>query len=149
MRCFVHDRVYVSFVMCPHFFSAFSYSNHILHILCEFIGIYIQPLLMNMLSKDNMGLYRDDRLFILCKINKQQTERVRKKAISFFKNIDFKIETVTNLTEVEFLDVTFNLENNACSTALRCGSFSEKTSIKSTCAVMRRIIITFGNKIFL
>ena len=32
---------------------------------------------------------------------------------------------------------------------LRCGSFSEKTSKKSTCAVMIRIIITFANQMFL
>ena len=32
--------------------------------------------------------------------------------MSIFKYIDFKTETVTNLTEVDFLDVTFNLENN-------------------------------------
>ena len=37
---------------------------------------------------------------------------MRKKIISVFKNIDFKIEIVTNLTEVDFLDVTLNLENN-------------------------------------
>ena len=80
--------------------------------LCELIGIYIQSLLKNILSKDNMGLYRDDGLFILRKINKQQTDRVRKKIISVFKNIDFRIEIVTNLTEVDFLDITLNLENN-------------------------------------
>ena len=28
---------------------------------------------------------------------------------SIFKNIDFKTEVVTNLTEVDFLDVIFNL----------------------------------------
>ena len=32
--------------------------------------------------------------------------------MSIFKYIDFKNETVTNLTEVDFLDVTFNLGNN-------------------------------------
>ena len=80
--------------------------------LCELIKIYIQSLLINILLKDNMGLYRDDGLFILRKINKQQTDRVRKKIINIFKNLDFKIETVTNLTEVDFLDVTFNLEDN-------------------------------------
>ena len=80
--------------------------------LCELIGVYIQSLLTNILLNDNMGLYRHDGLFILCKINKQQTDRIRKKIISIFKNIDFKIEIVTNLTEVDFLDVTFNLENN-------------------------------------
>ena len=80
--------------------------------LCKLIGIYIQSLLTNILSKDNMGLSRDNGLFILRKINKQQTDTVREKIISIFKNIEFKIEVVTNLTEVDFLDVTFNLENN-------------------------------------
>ena len=80
--------------------------------LCELIGIYIQSLLINILSKDIMGLYKDDGLIILRKANKQQTDRVRKKIISIFKNINIKIETVTNLTEVDFLGVTFNLENN-------------------------------------
>ena len=69
-------------------------------------------LLINILSKDNMGLYRDDGLFILLRINKEQADWVWNKIISIFKNIDFKIEIVTKLTEVEFLDVTFNLENN-------------------------------------
>ena len=80
--------------------------------LCELIEIYIQSFLTNILSKDNMGLYRDVGFFILCKINKQQTDRTLKKIISIFKNIDFKIVIVTNLTEVDFLDVTFNFKNN-------------------------------------
>ena len=80
--------------------------------VCELIGIYIQYLLTNILSKDDMGLYRDDGLFILRNINKQQTDKIQKKIISNFKNINFKIEIVTNLTEVDFLDVIFNLENN-------------------------------------
>ena len=82
--------------------------------LCELIGIYIQSLLINILSKDIMGLYKDDGLIILRKANKQQTDRVRKKIISIFKNIDFETDIVTNITEVDFLDVTFNLENNTC-----------------------------------
>ena len=68
--------------------------------------------LSNLFVKPFMGLYRDDGLFILLKINKQQTDRVQTKIISIFKNIDFKIEIDTNLTEVDILDVTFNLENN-------------------------------------
>ena len=79
--------------------------------LCKLIGIYIQSLLTNILSKDKMGLYRDDALFTLCKISKQQIDRVLKKMIRIFKNINFKTEIVTNLTEVDFLGVTFNLEN--------------------------------------
>ena len=60
-----------------------------------------------------MGLYRDDGLLMLCKINKQQRDKVGMKIISIFKNVDFKINIVTNLTGVHFLDVTYNLENNA------------------------------------
>ena len=70
--------------------------------LCELIGIYIQSLLTNILSKDKMGLYRDDGLFILRRKNKQQIDRVRRKIISLFENIDFKIKILTNLTEVDF-----------------------------------------------
>ena len=79
---------------------------------CELIGIYIQSLLESSLEKDQMGLDRDDGLIILRNINNQQTDKIRKKVISAFKSIDFKIETTTNLTEVNFLNVTFNLEWN-------------------------------------
>ena len=57
-----------------------------------------------------MGLYRD---VILCNINNQQTQKIRKQIISIFKSIDFKVEIKTNLTEFNFLDVAFNLEQNS------------------------------------
>ena len=38
-----------------------------------------------------MGLYRDDGLFILRKINKQQTDKIRKKIISIFKLSTLKL----------------------------------------------------------
>ena len=53
--------------------------------LCELIRIYTQPLLTNLLSKDNMSLYRENVLFILCKISKQQTDRVRIKTNQYFR----------------------------------------------------------------
>ena len=59
-----------------------------------------------------MGLYRDDGLIILRNINNQQTNKIRKQIISIFKSIDFKIEITTNVTEVNFFEVTFNLERN-------------------------------------
>ena len=57
-----------------------------------------------------MDLYRD---VILCNINNQQTQKIRKQIISIFKSIDFKVEITTNLTEFNFLDVAFNLERNS------------------------------------
>ena len=83
--------------------------------LCELIGISIQSLLtdsIELITKENIGLYRDDRLILLRNINSQQADRLRKRIIKKFQSINFKIEIVTNLQEVDFLDVTFNLINN-------------------------------------
>ena len=83
--------------------------------LCELIGIYIQSLLtdsIELITKENIGLYRDDGLILLRNINSQQTDRLRKRIIKKFQSIGFKIEIVTNLQEVDFLDVTFNLIKN-------------------------------------
>lgn len=44
--------------------------------VAELIGINIQCLLTNILSKDDMVLYRGNGLFILRKVNKQQTDRI-------------------------------------------------------------------------
>ena len=60
-------------------------------------------LLANILSKDDMVLYRGNGLFILRKVNKQQTDRIWKTIISIFKNINFKIEIVINLGKVDLL----------------------------------------------
>ena len=78
--------------------------------LCELVGIYIQSLLENTLENDQMGLYPGDGPIILCNISNQQTDKIRKKIISIFKSIDFKIEITANLTEVDFFDLTSNLE---------------------------------------
>ena len=44
-------------------------------------------------------------------LNGQQTDGTRKKIIKIFKEIGFDIEIETNLKEVNFLDITFNLNN--------------------------------------
>ena len=83
--------------------------------LCELIGIYIQSLLtdwIELITKENIGLYRNDALILLRNINSQQTNRLRKRIIKKFQSIGFKIEIATNLQEVDFLDVTFNLIND-------------------------------------
>ena len=52
-----------------------------------------------------------------------------------------------------FVDMLLFMKNDIFleldhTTTFRCESFSEKTSEKSTCAVMVRIIITFANQTF-
>ena len=61
------------------------------------------------LGRTHVGLYRDDGLGIVKNLNAQQIDRTRKKIIKIFKDIGFDIEIETNLKEVDFLDITFNL----------------------------------------
>ena len=56
-------------------------------------------------------LYRDDGLLILRNVNGQQIDRMHKNIIKIFKGIGFAIDVKTNLKIVDFLDITFNLNN--------------------------------------
>ena len=58
-----------------------------------------------------MGLYRDDDLIDLKNNNGQQTDKIKKKIAQIFKDTNFRINTITNLVEINFLDVTFYLAN--------------------------------------
>ena len=61
------------------------------------------------IDKKNTGLYRDDGLVVLKNINARGIDKVRKIIIKMFKDIWFQLEIKTNLKQVEFLDLTFNL----------------------------------------
>ena len=79
--------------------------------ICELVGIYILSSLTKEIQKEHSGLYRDDGLIILKKHNGQQTDRKRKNIIKIFKELGFKIQIETKLKEVNFLDITLNLNN--------------------------------------
>ena len=78
----------------------------------ELVGIYILSNLTIFIGKKDVGLYRDDGLLILRQLNGQQTDRIRKRIIKTFKIFGFKIEIMTNLPEVDFLDATFDIRTN-------------------------------------
>ena len=78
--------------------------------ICELVGIYTLSKLKNITSKDDIGLYRDDGLILLRELNGQQIDKIRKN-IKVFKSIGFQIEIETNLDQVNFLDITFNLRS--------------------------------------
>ena len=78
----------------------------------ELVNIYILSYLTTFVGKNDVGLYRDDGLTILRELNGQQTGRIRKCIIETFKSFGFKIEIMTNLLEVNFLDATFDLRTN-------------------------------------
>ena len=60
-----------------------------------------------------MSSYRDHGLIVLKKVTSQNTDKIRKKIIQVFKDNGFSIDIVTNLVEVNFLDVKFNLRNES------------------------------------
>ena len=60
-----------------------------------------------------MGLYRDNGLVLFNYINSQKTEKIRKKIFRVLKVNNFNFAIVTNLVEVDFLDVIFNLGNGS------------------------------------
>ena len=49
--------------------------------LCELIGIFTQSVLQDIINKEAMSLYRDDRLIVLSKVTSQKTDKTRKKII--------------------------------------------------------------------
>ena len=73
----------------------------------------MQSILQDIINKEAMGLYRDDGLIILNKVNSQNTEKIRKKIIHVFKRNGLSIGIVTNLVKVKFSEVTLNLRNGS------------------------------------
>ena len=78
--------------------------------ICELVGIYILSHLTTFIKNKDGGLYREDGLIILQQSNEQQKDGI--KNIETWKSFGFKIEIMTNLAEVDFLDATFDLKIN-------------------------------------
>ena len=82
--------------------------------ICELVGLYIlDSLTKKLISKNDIGLYRDDGLIVLHNKNGHQIDKTKKEIIEIFKKIGFEIEIDVNLKTVNFLDVTFNLTANS------------------------------------
>ena len=79
--------------------------------LCELAGPYIQSKLEKILPKSKFGLCRDDGVALLRNLNGQQTDKVRKNIIGVFKDIGFSLEIKTSLKEIDFLNISLNLQN--------------------------------------
>ena len=77
--------------------------------VCELVGAFILSKLENIIGKKNKGLYRDDGLVVLRNTNAWGIDKIRKIIIKLFKDVGFQLEIKTNLKQVAFLDVTFNL----------------------------------------
>ena len=76
--------------------------------ICELVATYIQSKLTNIMNKEDIGLYRDDRFGIFKNISGREIERKKKAIVKVFKKCGLSIVVDTNLKTVDFLDVTFD-----------------------------------------
>ena len=79
--------------------------------VCELVGSYILHQLGSKYKKENLGLYRDDGLAIFENISGPEAERIKKDFQKVFKRNGLNITIQSNLKVVDYLDVTFNLNN--------------------------------------
>ena len=79
--------------------------------MCELIGIFLLSLLGRQYDTKNIGLYRDDGLSIFKNCSGPQMEKMKKRLQKVFKNNGLNVIIVCNMKIVNYLDVTFNLNN--------------------------------------
>ena len=78
--------------------------------LCELVGLYVLHILGEKYGKHRISMYCNDGLGCFRYTSGPQTDRIRKDFTRIFKGgFDLSITCKTNLTPVNFLDVTLNL----------------------------------------
>ena len=93
----------------------------------QLVGIYILNKSSNIIDKDSIGLYRDDRLGIFETLSGAQIEKNRKKKseksrkkkniMKVFKECGLSISVTTNIIFADFLNVKFNLKTESYSSS--------------------------------
>ena len=80
--------------------------------VAELVGAYMLWQTKHVITKENMGLYRDDGLGIMKGIGRPEMERKKKALIRIFKQHKLNITVETGIQSVDYLDVVFDLKNN-------------------------------------
>ena len=78
----------------------------------ELIGIFLLNLLERQYDAKNIGLYRDDGLSISKNCSGPQMEKIKKHLQKVFKNNGLDVIIECNMKLVNYLDVTFNLNDD-------------------------------------
>ena len=80
--------------------------------LCEVVGLFVLHRMMEKFPEIDFGLYRDDGLGALKRTPRTKLEKLKKDLFKMFKEeFGLAITLETDLTVVNFLDVTFDLHN--------------------------------------
>ena len=78
---------------------------------CEVPGLLLLYGIGEKFNKDNIGLYRDDGQ--ACFKNGHQNDKIRKELIKIFQTHGLKLEIKCNLKNVDYLDITFDLNTGS------------------------------------
>ena len=79
--------------------------------VCELVGTYMLNLLSKKYNKNDFGLYRDDGLAVLKNKRGPHSEQVKKNIQKIFKEHGSDIIIQCNMKIVNYLGVTFNLND--------------------------------------
>ena len=98
----------------------------------ELVGLYMLSVLGKVNGVENVGLYMDDRLACLHKINGPGSDKIRKDIVRTFReNIGLNITITTNLKVINFLDVIFDLCTRKCQPYKRPNDTPTYINVKS------------------
>ena len=78
--------------------------------VCELVGLFMLNLIAPLVSKNNVGLYRDNGLAILENAFGLESECIKKKIIKLFQQYGLNISANTNLVQTNFFNIMFNLK---------------------------------------
>ena len=81
--------------------------------VCELKGTYMLNLLPKKYNKNDFGLYRDNGLAVLKNKSGPQSEQVKKNVQKIIKEHGLDITMQYNKKTVNYLDVTFNLNDGS------------------------------------
>ena len=77
--------------------------------ICELVGLYLLNQLCNVIKKSGIGSYRYYRHSVINNANGPKLDRIRKDITALIKKESLSVTIETNLLEIDFLDVAFNL----------------------------------------
>ena len=81
---------------------------------CEIVGLFLLYSIGEKFNKDSIGLYRDDGLACFKNNNGHQNDKIkRKELIKVFQTHDLKLEIKCNLKNVDYLNITFDLNTGS------------------------------------
>ena len=80
--------------------------------VCELVGLYLLDRLSTLIDKRNVGLYRDDGLAAIRGSSGRKFDKLRKDITGLFQEEGLRITIKANQSATDYLDVTFDLQQN-------------------------------------